>query len=339
MQRSRWLLLLCFSLSASLSFAQTPSKGDIKKAKESAAEAKKFFDASDYEKALASFQRAFELNPKPGYLANIGQCYSSLGRYQEAIDSYERFLSLAPADDPLRAAVEKEIDSTRQTLVNLKESAARSAKASADEAFKSLNYEKALAGYQEAYNLSARPELQISIAQCYAALGKDQEALSAYRLFLEKAPANDQKRALVQGEVTKLEAKTAPVSVPTTITQSQPTKETPPPPKASPWPSRFLFGGVASGALGGVAGALALTSAFRLQQLSSVDDISAFDEDSFAKQQRRLKQMAPASDVLLITALVAGGVGLYLRAKQKKAEVSLTILPGATALTPQTGHP
>ena len=54
------------------------------------AEAK--FDLGSFEAALADYQAAYELEPLPGFLFNIGQCYRNLGDYERARFFYRRFL-------------------------------------------------------------------------------------------------------------------------------------------------------------------------------------------------------------------------------------------------------
>lgn len=327
-------LVLWFCLSAALAFGQAPKSPDPKKAKAAAAEAKAAFEASEYEKALQKFQEAYAYNPKPGYLANMGQCYNSMGHYPEAIETYQRFLTTAPANDPLRPAVEKEIAKNQAAFNALKESSAISAKASADAAFKALDYQKALGSYQEANSLSPKPEYLLSIAQCYAALGKNPEATASYQSFLDKAPADDPRRAAVQTEISKLEPSPTSNVVALTPTTAPLIKQPDAPPTTtkSPWPPRLFAGSAGLAALSGATGALALSSALKLRELSALNDLSQLDEAEIAKQRSRLSLLSPLSDALLIAAVASGAAGIIIRQKTKKTEVRAALLPNGASL-------
>ncbi len=63
------------------------------------------YNAGRYDRALEEYQRAYELVPAPGLLFNLGQCYRELGRRDEAIASFEQYLQERP-DAPNRALVE-----------------------------------------------------------------------------------------------------------------------------------------------------------------------------------------------------------------------------------------
>jgi Tetratricopeptide repeat len=50
------------------------------------------------------------------------------------------------------------------------------------------DYEKALAGYQDAYKVAPLPVILFNIAQCYRFLNRNQEAIDAYQKFLRDDP-------------------------------------------------------------------------------------------------------------------------------------------------------
>lgn len=54
------------------------------------------FEREDYSTAAARFEAAFERSPRPRILYNLGLAYDRLSLPQQAIDAYERFLSLTP---------------------------------------------------------------------------------------------------------------------------------------------------------------------------------------------------------------------------------------------------
>jgi hypothetical protein len=67
--------------------------------------AKKEFAEGRLEPAAEDFRRAYALWPTPELLLNLGQCSRALGRRGEAVDYFQRFLSTAPLEHPLRSAV------------------------------------------------------------------------------------------------------------------------------------------------------------------------------------------------------------------------------------------
>jgi tetratricopeptide (TPR) repeat protein len=69
----------------------------------------KLFALGKFQEALEQYQKAFDAQPVPAFLFNIGQCYRNLGDYESAIFSYKKYLELA-LDAPNRARVEKLVD-------------------------------------------------------------------------------------------------------------------------------------------------------------------------------------------------------------------------------------
>jgi tetratricopeptide (TPR) repeat protein len=68
-----------------------------------------FFEIDEYRKAIEEFKAAHVEKADPAFLYNIAECYRHLGENREALTYYRRFLSLAPANDRSRPAVEKRI--------------------------------------------------------------------------------------------------------------------------------------------------------------------------------------------------------------------------------------
>jgi len=67
------------------------------------------YDAGEFDKALADATRAYELDPRPELLFNLGQCHRALGHWQQAEFFYRGFLRQRP-DSEARAKVEKLVD-------------------------------------------------------------------------------------------------------------------------------------------------------------------------------------------------------------------------------------
>jgi len=56
------------------------------------------YETGDFEAAVEAWQAAYEPDPRPLLQFNLAQAYERLGRLQESLDAYERFLAAAPSD-------------------------------------------------------------------------------------------------------------------------------------------------------------------------------------------------------------------------------------------------
>jgi tetratricopeptide (TPR) repeat protein len=54
----------------------------------------------NYRDALREFASGYELDPRPGFLLNMGQTYRRLEQLDEARTMFRRFLDATPAEDP-----------------------------------------------------------------------------------------------------------------------------------------------------------------------------------------------------------------------------------------------
>lgn len=66
--------------------------------------------------ALAELQASLEIVERPNTLYNIARCQEEMHRYDLAVEAYERYQAVAPADAPDRAAVEATMRSLRNLL-------------------------------------------------------------------------------------------------------------------------------------------------------------------------------------------------------------------------------
>ncbi len=84
------LLMACAS---PLARAETPDVDiDTESAKRHFAKAVEFYDANDYEHALAEFEAARDARPLPALNYNIARCLDRLERFEEAIKNYRFYL-------------------------------------------------------------------------------------------------------------------------------------------------------------------------------------------------------------------------------------------------------
>lgn len=72
--------------------------------------------AGNCEGALAELRASLEIVERPNTLYNAARCYEELFRYDLAVQSYERYLVIAPSDESERAAVEATMRSLRNLL-------------------------------------------------------------------------------------------------------------------------------------------------------------------------------------------------------------------------------
>jgi PEGA domain-containing protein len=62
------------------------------RAEELAAEGLALYRQAAYEQAIAKFQESYGLVPEPNNLFNIGKCYERMGKFEQAIESYRRYI-------------------------------------------------------------------------------------------------------------------------------------------------------------------------------------------------------------------------------------------------------
>jgi tetratricopeptide (TPR) repeat protein len=66
------------------------------RARDAFAQGQELYRAGDFAGALAAFQTAEALQPRPAVEYNIGRCHERLGQLSEAVAAYERYLAGAP---------------------------------------------------------------------------------------------------------------------------------------------------------------------------------------------------------------------------------------------------
>jgi len=99
------LLVAVASLAPHASLAGEAAAGDRPgRALFERAEAK--FNVGRFDEALVDYQAAYDVEPLPAFLFNIGQCYRNLGNYERAQFFFRRYTALEPRS-PNRAAAER----------------------------------------------------------------------------------------------------------------------------------------------------------------------------------------------------------------------------------------
>ncbi len=108
-------LVCCLLLQASV---QAQTSGPSTKASEFDQQlqmAAAHYEQGHYQDAVLALQNAYELQPLPRLLCNIGQAYRKLGNHRSAVAQYEQCLNSDPDVDPAyRSEVENYIAERRQ---------------------------------------------------------------------------------------------------------------------------------------------------------------------------------------------------------------------------------
>ena len=106
----RWIVALVVPVLALFLAARPAAAEDAetKTAKRHFAKGKKLFALGRFEEALDHYEKAYDAKPIPAFLFNIAQCHRNLGDLDKAIFSYRRYLTEDPeAED--REEVEQQI--------------------------------------------------------------------------------------------------------------------------------------------------------------------------------------------------------------------------------------
>lgn len=85
-------------------------------AQEHLSQGNKLYRLRDFEKAIEEYKAGALKEDAPVFLYNLGQCYRQLGKYEDAIWHYERFLSRAQPSGDMRTAVEDFVKQMKSEL-------------------------------------------------------------------------------------------------------------------------------------------------------------------------------------------------------------------------------
>ncbi len=106
------------SRSTAPSGTMTSDPTAIQRADAAFKEGRAFFDLGRYEQACEKFELSMQLDPSPGTLLNLGNCYEPQGDLLRALESFERaFASAERTNDPRRRELWKE--AARERIASL----------------------------------------------------------------------------------------------------------------------------------------------------------------------------------------------------------------------------
>lgn len=80
-------------------------------------------------------------------------------------------------------------------------------------AYETGDYQTAVDLWERAYGLDARPLLQYNLAQAYERLGQLDRAVTAYRLYVEHTPGEDERARNARARILSLEARVGQTSI------------------------------------------------------------------------------------------------------------------------------
>ena len=289
---------------ASPGAAAAPTAAATQEAKERFDRSQKLYAEGAYEQALIEAQRAYELAPTYKLLFNIGQIQAQLGNYAGALRAFEQYLRDGGA----------EIKADRRAQVSTEIEAARARTATVKVQSNVTDFEIVLDGRPvEGADLSA---LLVN-----AGVRKFEARKPGYQ------PA-DRVLTLAGGDTVELKFELAEIAPPVVA----PVREAPKPVrKVVEVPSYTWIGWVTTGLLAaGAAG----TGVGAIAQQGSVDDqvnsplgageTASGKREAIDRAESTRFGLALASDILLGSAIVAGGVTLGFAIAQSKEDGSAT---------------
>jgi hypothetical protein len=109
--RSIWLAVGLWLVALPLA-AQAEGDG----AREKFMRGQRAYQQGDYDQAIAEWQAAYELDPRPLILYNLSQAYERYGKLPEAVQALEQYLEQADPDDPNMDVARARVSTLRERL-------------------------------------------------------------------------------------------------------------------------------------------------------------------------------------------------------------------------------
>lgn len=172
-----------------------------------AAAGRDYYRAGQYLEAAEQFQRAFALLPTSALAFNIARSYERLSQWQDAIDWYERYVTMATDARDKAEALEK-IELLRQRLqpdATTPETRYAARLAAGRQAYSRGDFEAAIEEFKAAFDIKASPGALYNIAKSYEKLGRYEESIDYFTQYLELDP-NATDRTDVEETIKRLRA-------------------------------------------------------------------------------------------------------------------------------------
>lgn len=154
-----------------------------------------------YNEALEDFEEGFRTYPHPSFLLNKASTLLDAGRYSEAVQAYERYLSDpdAPRADEAKAAMERAksmMGGVEATATGVAESRKEFDKGA--EAFKAGRYQEALDAFEKADELNPLADFKYNQASALEKLGRPYAAADRLQDYLKMKPDAKDKAAVTE---------------------------------------------------------------------------------------------------------------------------------------------
>lgn len=307
-------LLVAASLTATLAPTKaaradgpSPSSEAIKDAGKHFQRGVALFNEADYAGALVEFKRANEIAPNVAVLYNIAQTHFQLRSYAAALQTFERFLAESPSTADHRAEVESTIETLRSRVGKIDVTAPDGSEISIDD---------------EVVGRAPLPPV-------LAAVGK-RKVIATTREGRATAPRIVEVSA---GEVTKIELKVdtgAPAASPQAPAGSTSSERPPKEPSGGSALPVVLW--IGAGALAAGAVTTGILSMGASNDLADERKKVPTSRASLDDLQEKTKTLALVTDILGASAIVVGGVALYLTLSSSSSSSSASSSPSTIKL-------
>lgn len=211
------LLLFCFGagfgFGPASAFAQsgdepigeTSTSTSTEVAKLYAEAAREYYKAGRYVEALEQFQKAYAIKKTSALTYNIGRCHERLSQWKEAIDWYERYVTMTKSPRDKAEALEKiEFLKTKLAPDELGPDAQYQRRLEAGRsAYAKGDYEAAIEEFKAAFDLKATTGPLYNIGKSYEKMGRYEEAIDYFTQYLDLDP-NATDRADVEELIRRL---------------------------------------------------------------------------------------------------------------------------------------
>jgi tetratricopeptide (TPR) repeat protein len=107
---TRASLVALVVLSSAPALADKPDAEQLARAKAHYEAGLGLYHLGKYRQAIEDFAAGYQLSHRAKFLINIAQSYRGLREYRQAREMFERYMAEAPASDPERAIVKKELE-------------------------------------------------------------------------------------------------------------------------------------------------------------------------------------------------------------------------------------